>query len=164
MSSRRSRLAALIAAAATLAAFVGPVGAADEAMVRVVHASPDAPAIDVYVDGAKVGAPFAGLEFGDIDPGAYDLKVCADADNAVCPLDPGSLALAGGTSYSVFAIGSLTAETPSLTAVVAVDAVAAPATDTVGSSGSTWAAVALVLAGLALLAGAVRLTTRRVAA
>jgi hypothetical protein len=268
MFSSRRRLAAVIAAGAMLVAVAGPVGAADAAMVRVVHGSPDAPAVDVYVDGAKVGAPLAGLEFGDIssyvslpagtydlkvcaaadatvcpivandvalaagtkytiaatnvlasieaqvitdapapvagktqvrvihfsadtpavdvltqdgaatvvdalaypsatgyltlDPGAYDLKVCADADNTVCPLDPGSLDLAAGTAYSVFAIGSLTGET--LTAAVAVDAVATPPTDTTGSSGTSTMAGLLIAAGLVSILGAVRLAGRRVVA
>jgi hypothetical protein len=256
-------------------AMAGPVSAADEAMVRVLHGSPDAPQVDVFVDGTKVDA-LSGLEFGDLsdyvavpggtyaikvcataddticpidvaaldvaantkytiaatndlaaieaqvlvddpspedgktqvrvvhfsadtpavdvltqdgstkvvenlaypmatdyltlDPGSYDLKVCANADNTVCPLDPGALDLAGGTSYSVFAIGSLDGGT--LTAAVGVDAVAAaappttdpgtdptpPPTDTVGSSSdagaTTWpgAPVALLLAAIASLA------------
>jgi uncharacterized surface protein with fasciclin (FAS1) repeats len=58
-----------------------------------------------------------------LDPGSYDLKVCASADNNVCPLDPGAPRLEGGRAYSVFAIGSL--DGGSLTAVVTVDAMAA---------------------------------------
>ena len=270
--SRRSRLATLMGAAFTIVALAAPAAgfAADEARVRVLHGSPDAPAVDVYVDGDKVGDPLAGLEFGNIskyvnlpagtydlkvcaaadasvcpieandveltagtrytiaatnvlagieaqiitddpspaagstqvrvvhfsadapaidvltqdgsatvvdalaypdatdyltlDPGAYDLKVCADADNAVCPLDPGSLDLEAGTSYSVFAIGSLEAET--LDAVVAVDAVRLPDTSTAGpangaSAAAAWAAV-MIAAGLVMVLAAARLATRRV--
>ena len=270
--NRRSRLAALIAAATTIIALAAPaaMAAADEAQVRVLHGSPDAPAVDVYVDGAKVGDPLAGLEFGDIstyvglpagtydlkvcaaadaticpieandvelaagvmytiaatnvlasieaqiitddpspqaastqvrvvhfsadaptidvltqdgatavvdalsypdatdyltlDPGAYDLKVCADADNTVCPLDPGSLDLAAGTAYSVFAIGSLGAEPSTLTAVVAMDAIRAPDTSTAGSTdgqSSTTVAALMMLAGVVVLLGAARLAMRR---
>ena len=269
--TRRSRAAAMIAALAALTALAIPASAADTAMVRVLHGSPDAPAVDVYVDGSKVGDPLAGLEFGDIstyvelpagtydlkvcataddtvcpieandvevaagvkytiaatnelaaiaaqiitdepappadktqvrvvhfsadtpavdvltqdgsatvvdalaypdatdyltlDPGAYDLKVCADADNSVCPLDPGSLDLDAGTAYSVFAIGSLTAEPSTLTAVVAVDAIRAPDTSTLDPATDAippigWA-VAMVAAGIALLATAGFLATRR---
>jgi hypothetical protein len=260
---------AAIVAALALAAVASPVAAADDAMVRVLHASPDAPAVDVYVDGNKVGAPLEGLEFGDLsgyvslpagtydlkvcaaadetacpivaddvalaagtrytiaatnalasieaqivtdepnpvagrtqvrvvhfsadmpavdvlpqdgaarvvenlaypdatgylalDPGSYDLKVCATADNTVCPLDPGELNLRSGRSYSVFAIGSLEGE--SLTAVVGVDAVAAPATDTLGAATpaapASSLALLLVAAGVASFAGALRLATRR---
>ena len=266
---RRARAAALATAAFAVLALAVPVAAADGAMVRVLHGSPDAPAVDVYVDGAKVGAPLAGLEFGDIspyvelpagtydlkvcaaadaticpivandvvvnagvkytiaatnnlasieaqiitdapaptadktqvrvvhfsadtpavdvltqdgsatvvdalaypnatgyltlDPGAYDLKVCADADNTVCPLDPGSLDLMAGTSYSVFAIGSLSADPSTLTAVVAVDALFAQPTSTDPAEGSLstmpWAIV-LIAAGIVFLTGGV-LATRR---
>ena len=251
MSRNLSRPAAILASVLMLGAFAAPVAAADDAMVRVLHASPDAPAVDVYVNGTKVGAPLAGLEFGDLsayvalpagtydikvcaaadasicpidasgvvlaagthytiaatnvlasieaqvitddatpvadktlvrvvhfsadtpavdvltqdgsakvvenlaypdatgyltlDPGSYDLKVCASADNTVCPLDPPALDLAAGHAYSVFAIGSLQGE--SLTAAVGVDAILAPATDTVGDSApaSSGSAIALLL-------------------
>ncbi|MEO8463041.1 MAG: DUF4397 domain-containing protein [Chloroflexota bacterium] len=272
MFSKITRLAITGAAIATMAFAASPVAAANDAMVRVLHASPDAPAVDVYVNGAKVGAPLANLKFGDLsayvalpagtydlkvcaaadaticpivangvaltagthytiaatnklatieaqiitdapapvadktqvrvvhfssdtpavdvltqdgaakvvenlaypnatgyltlDAGSYDLKVCANADNTVCPLDPGALDLAAGTSYSVFAIGSLTATPATLTAVVGVDAVAAPATDTIESPAAvvTTSPVSVLLIGAALvsLLGAARLATRRV--
>ena len=96
-------------------------------------------------------------------PGAYDLKVCADADNSVCPLDPGSLDLEAGTAYSVFAVDSLEGET--LTAVVAVDEVYAPSTSTLDPADSsatfTWAAI-MAVTGLALVLMGVRLALRRV--
>ena len=271
----RPRIAALVVAGAALMALAAPAGAANNAMVRVLHGSPDAPAVDVYVDGEKVGGPLAGLEFGDLskyvalpagtydlkvcaaadetvcpieandvsvdagtrytiaatnelasieaqilvddptpaageaqvrvvhfsadtpaidvltqdgatavvdglaypdatgyldlDPGEYDLKVCADADNSVCPLDPDPLDLEAGTSYSVFAIGSLEAEPSTLTAVVAVDALAAPDTatssSTVDASSSTLPmAVLLGLTALFTVLGLAWLVTRPEAA
>ena len=62
-------------------------------MVRVLHASPDAPEVDIYLDGAAVGDPLAGLAFGAISPyvavpaGPHAIKVCATADATVCPID-----------------------------------------------------------------------------
>ena len=247
----------------------GPTTAAEPAMVRVLHASPDAPAVDVYVNGGKVGAPLANLVFGDLsayvalpagtydlkvcaaadasvcpivangvvltagthytiaatnvlasieaqiitdapapvadktqvrvvhfsadtpavdvltqdgsakvvdnlaypnatgyltlDAGSYDLKVCAHADNTVCPLDPAALALEAGHSYSVFAIGSLAGST--LTAAVGVDSILPPATDTVAPvqvPSPISPAVLLVAAGLLSLVVAARLAVRRV--
>ena len=41
---------------------------AGTAMVRVLHASPDAPEVDIYLDGAAVGGPLAALAFGEISP------------------------------------------------------------------------------------------------
>ena len=86
MPSRKLRVPVLAGAIVALLVAATPVAAADNAMVRVLHASPDAPAVDVYVDGEKVGAPLAGLEFGDLSEyvslpaGTYDIKVCAAAD------------------------------------------------------------------------------------
>ena len=39
------------------------IGAEGDACINVVHASPDAPAVDVYLDGAVA---LEGLEFGSI--------------------------------------------------------------------------------------------------
>jgi hypothetical protein len=262
---RLSRLATLTAVAALALGVAAPASAAGtDAMVRVLHGSPDAPAVDVYVNGTKVGAPLADLKFGDLSSyvklgagtyaikvcatadasvcpinvpslaieagkkytiaatnklasieakvisdtpapvadkaqvrvvhlsadtpavdvltqdgatkvvtnlaypnatsylalpgGAYDLKVCASADNTVCPLDPPSLTLANGTSYSVFAVGSLSPNT--LKAVVGVDAVYAPASDTAPATSFPLLAV-LAAAGIAFL-GALRIAAIRV--
>ncbi|MEX2183868.1 MAG: DUF4397 domain-containing protein [Chloroflexota bacterium] len=141
----------------------------DKTQVRVVHFSADTPAVDVLTqDGsAKV---VENLEYPNatdyltLDAGSYDLKVCASADNTVCPLDPAALDLAAGRSYSVFAIGSLAGET--LTAAVGVDAVAAPATDTVttaqdGETSSGLSMALLAIIGAAAFAGSFRLATAR---
>lgn len=146
-----------------------PAPTADKTQVRVVHFSADTPAVDVLTqDGSatvadNVAYPNA-TGYLTLDAGSYDLKVCADADNTVCPLDPGALDLAAGRSYSVFAIGSLAGQT--LTAAVGVDGVAAPATDTQAgvqeegaSSGLAFAA--LVLVGVAAFFGSLRWTTVR---
>ena len=50
----------------------------DQADVRVVHASPDAPAVDVCAAGAVLfeGAEFPGATaYARVDAGAYDVKV-----------------------------------------------------------------------------------------
>jgi hypothetical protein len=270
MFFRQLRVPALAGAIVALLVAATPVAAADDAMVRVLHASPDAPSVDVYVNGEKVGAPLANLEFGDLseyvslpagtydikvcasadasvcpidasgvslaagthytiaatnalasieaqvitdtpspsdsktqvrvvhfsadtpavdvltqdgtakvvenlaypdatdyltlDPGSYDLKVCAAADNSVCPLDPPALDLAAGHSYSVFAVGSLDGD--SLTAVVGVDAIKAPATDTVGATSTTTtnsgpALLLLAAAFVISLIGTARYAARR---
>jgi hypothetical protein len=145
-----------------------PSPVAGKAQARVVHFSADTPAVDVLTqDGsAKVVENLAypdATDYLTLDPGSYDLKVCANADNTVCPLDPGALDLASGTSYSVFAIGSLEGE--SLTAAVGVDATAAPATDTVSSSdeapASAIPALLLALAGIAAFVGGLRFAGAR---
>jgi hypothetical protein len=158
-----------------------PAPTADKTQVRVVHFSADTPAVDVLTqDGStKVVENLAypdATDYLTLEPASYDLKVCATADNTVCPLDPGALELAAGTSYSVFAVGSLAGET--LDAVVAIDAEytaptaspTPPPTDTLAAesapattNGAIIAALAIVgLAALGAIGMALRLSARRV--
>jgi len=139
---------------------------AQQAQVRVIHFSADTPAVDVLTqDGATVvvdnlAYPKA-TGYLALAAGSYDLKVCANADNTVCPLDPGALDLAAGTAYSVFAVGSLdatlaAAATPPPTSTVA------PTQDG-SSNGSLMVILAVVaLAGAGALAMNRRLAPRRV--
>ncbi|WP_434952827.1 DUF4397 domain-containing protein [Shewanella sp. HL-SH4] len=81
--------------------------------LRVVHAVADAPAVDVFLDGATTPAVDM-LAFGEIagylnvPEGAHTVTVAADADNAVVVIDNAAVDLALGMSYSTLAIGSLT--------------------------------------------------------
>ncbi len=147
-----------------------PNPTADTTQVRVVHFSADTPAVDVLTqDGAttvvdNLAYPNA-TDYLSLPAGSYDLKVCADADNTVCPLDPGALDLQAGTAYSVFAIGSLAGDT--LTAAVGVDGVAPPATDTIApadeapASNATPPILLLGAIGAAAIVGGLRLATIR---
>lgn len=86
------------------------VGSEDEPMarVRVVHASPDAPAVDVAVTGGDVliselAFPDAS-DYIEVPAGSYDLEVRpAGATDVVLEL-PG-VEFEGGMAYSVYAIG-----------------------------------------------------------
>ncbi|BAW02897.1 hypothetical protein TTMY_2536 [Thermus thermophilus] len=95
------------------------------ARIRVVHASPDAPAVDVAVKGGPV--LFAGLPFPQASPylsvaaGTYDLEVRAAGTDTVALSLPG-VELEPGKVYTVFAVGSLKEGT--LTVVPVVDATA----------------------------------------
>jgi len=101
-------------------------GAMDKAWVRVVHASWDAPPVDVYVnDTAPMdGSLLVGLAFGEnapgtdtddvyieLDAGAYDFDVVVagedPADATVWTVD--GLNLEAGTYYTVWAHGSAAA-------------------------------------------------------
>jgi hypothetical protein len=101
-------------------------GMDDMAYVRVVHASWDAPPVDVYVNGTApaMDSPLAGLEFGEnapgtdtddtyiaLAPGDYDFDVVVAgedaADNTVWSVD--ALTLDADTYYTVWAYGSATA-------------------------------------------------------
>jgi hypothetical protein len=78
--------------------------------VQVIHASPDAPAVDIAVTGGDVLVP--GLAFPDasgsldVDAGAYDLEVrIAGTMDVALPL-PG-VELEDGTVYDIIAIGQV---------------------------------------------------------
>jgi hypothetical protein len=104
-------------AVATAALFgvaaVAPASAQDDdARVRVVHASPDAPAVDVYVDGSAVltDVPFpTASDYLPVAAGTYNVQVFAagsdpEADSPVIEAD---LTLDAGTDYTVVAVGLL---------------------------------------------------------
>lgn len=84
-------------------------GLPDEAKIRFVHASPDAPAVDVALanGGAVV---FPGAVFGDVTDytvlpaGDYDLEVRL-AGTATVVLSLGVVTLEALTNYNVFAVG-----------------------------------------------------------
>lgn len=84
--------------------------AADTARVRVIHASPDAPAVDIAVAGGDVLIP--GLSFPDasdeleVPAGSYDLEVRVAGTTDVA-LDLPGVTLEAGMVYDVFAIGEV---------------------------------------------------------
>lgn len=140
--------------------------AAGKAHVRFVHASPDAPAVDVAVTGGPVlfsNVAFKGTgDYMPVDAGTYDLEVRLAGTETVALAVPG-VALNDATVYTIFAMGLAGGE-PTLTAVPSADAVSPmllPATG--GSSSTTNLALIAVLAGTVLLAGGVglRFATRK---
>lgn len=80
------------------------------ARIRVIHTSPDAPAVDIAVTGGDVVVP--GLEFPnasdflEVPAGTYDLEVRPAGTTDVALALPG-VALEAGMVYDVFAIGQL---------------------------------------------------------
>lgn len=123
-----TRIAAAGALAAVAAfAVIGGASADDNARVRVLHASPDAPAVDVYVDGNEA---ISDLAFNDITgyialpAGSYDVQVFpASANGAGDPVIAATLTLDAGTDYTVAAVGRVAEIEP----LVLVDNNAAPA-------------------------------------
>jgi len=97
------------------------------AKVRIVHASPDAPAVDVALKGGPV--LFRNLAFnqisgyGTVPASAYNLEVRPTGTTTVAlPLD--GVAFESGKVYSVFAVGLLAGET--LEVVVVEDTFGSP--------------------------------------
>lgn len=85
----------------------------DTARLRAVHASPDAPAVDVVPSGSE-DALIESLEFGEaeyVEVPAGDYRLCVypagERDEAVLGAD---VAAAGNTVYSAFAAGYIAPE------------------------------------------------------
>jgi LPXTG-motif cell wall-anchored protein len=140
--------------------------AAGKAHVRFVHASPDAPAVDIAVaNGGPVlfsNIPFKGVgDYLPVDAGTYDLEARVAGTETVALSVPG-VALADGAVYTIFAMGLVEGE-PALTAVPSMDAsypVATTLPETGGETTNLWLMVILG-AGLALVAGALVLRSRK---
>jgi len=84
------------------------------AYVRLVHASPDAPAVDVTVGGGEA-VVFDGVAFGEtseyvaVPAGSYTLEVRGDTeDNTGDVVGEFDVKLEAATAYSAYAIGYLT--------------------------------------------------------
>jgi hypothetical protein len=95
----------------------------DEGQVRVIHFSPDAPPIDVFVNGADApivaDLPFgSGTGFASLPAGSFDVAVCASGTPATAAvLEVEGLEIAAGARYTVAAFDNLA----SVRAVVAED-------------------------------------------
>lgn len=80
------------------------------AYVRVAHASPDAPAVDVFVDGNAV---LEGVEFGAISgylelaPGEHTFEVAPAGEGRGATVLEASESVSAATFYTVAAIGTL---------------------------------------------------------
>lgn len=105
-----SRLFGIIAGTALVAALAVPVAADehDNAMVRVVHASPDAPNVDVWVDGETVltDVPFTAVsDYLSVPAGTYNIQVTATGDTT--PVIEADLEFAAGSATTIAAYGLL---------------------------------------------------------
>ena len=82
----------------------------DTAKVRVVHASPDAPAVDVTAGGNALfdGVSYQGSGYVEVPANTYTINVRGDTESndgdAVATFDA---ELVGGTVYTIFAAGYL---------------------------------------------------------
>lgn len=123
------RKLSLILGLALLAAIVpaAAVSAADgDARVRVVHASPDAPAVDIWVNGAVAISNLAFKEATDyvpLAPGEYQIQVTPAGGAAADAVIDATVTLEGNTDYTVAAIGQVANIEP----LVMVDNNSAPA-------------------------------------
>jgi Domain of unknown function (DUF4397) len=84
------------------------------ARLRVIHASPDAPAVQVIANDNFAAPLVASLAFPkftpfvDVPPAAYNLKVTPVGNNGLVAINADAT-LAAGQAYSVYAVGLLAA-------------------------------------------------------
>jgi hypothetical protein len=105
-------LSAAVAGAFVLAAGALSMAAAQGAengRVRVMHASPDTPPVDIFVNGEKA---VTGLAFPNntgyvsLPAGGYNVKVfVSPSDGTGTPALEADLQVAGGSDYTVLAVG-----------------------------------------------------------
>ena len=103
----------------------------DTGMVRVAHASPDAPNVDVYVDGNVVleDVPFRAVsDYLDVPTGTHTVKITAAGDEETVAFE-GDIEVGAG-AYTVAAIGELTSEDTEFQPLVVEDDVSDPGSDT----------------------------------
>ena len=120
MNRKRAGIARLIAASALVLAFAAPASAADHAMVRVLHASPDAPAVDVYLDDTAVEAltnvPFGTIsDYLSVPAGDHNVKVYATG-STTDPVIDADVTLAVGSATTIAATDAVASITPQVLA------------------------------------------------
>lgn len=107
--------------------------AADSARVRVIHASPDAPAVDVAVTGGDVLVPNLAFPstsaYLDVPAGSYDLEVRPTGTTDVALALPG-VTLDATIVYSVYAIGQVADSTLTVLVITSTTTGAPMATPT----------------------------------
>jgi hypothetical protein len=99
-------------------------------MVRVAHASPDAPNVDVYVDDSVVleDVPFRTIsDYLDVPTGTRTVKITAAGDEETVAFE-GDVEVGSG-AYTVAAIGELTVEEPTFQPLVVEDDLSDPGSD-----------------------------------
>lgn len=101
-----------------------PLAPAATASVMAVHASPDAPAVDLLVDNVIAGSGLAfpnNTGYLNVAAGSRTIKVNASG-TSITVIDA-NVSVTGGMTYSVFAVDSLAV----ISAVVLADDLTAPA-------------------------------------
>ena len=93
------------------------IGAAGDSCINVVHASPDAPAVDVYLDGTKA---LEGLAFGSasgwvaVPAGDHQVQVVPAGGDVASAVIDAPVTLEGGAGYLVAATGPVASIAPQI--------------------------------------------------
>lgn len=122
------RKATVLSLAALLLALVmvPSAFAQNSAKVRVLHASPDAPAVDVYINGDRTltNVPFfTASDYLDLPAGTYRVQVTPTGSPAGDAVIDANATIEAGKAYTIAATGAVAAIQPT----IIVDDLSAPA-------------------------------------
>jgi hypothetical protein len=84
--------------------------AEDGAKIRVIHASPDAPAVDIWVNGERAITDLAfpeGTDYVDLPAGEYRIQVTPAGAGADSVVIDATLTLGAGRAYTAMAVGEV---------------------------------------------------------
>ena len=116
----------VLALVALLVPIAGTSAQAGQARVRVVHASPDAPNVDIWVNGSVAVSNLAfntATDYIALAAGDYDIAVTPTGGTAADAVIEATVTLASGMDYTVAAVGQVAEIAP----LVLEDNNAAPA-------------------------------------
>lgn len=108
MKARKLVVLSLVAMLMALALVPAAFAQSGMAMVRVIHASPDAPAVDVYVNGniAVSNVPFfTASDYLDLPAGTYQIQVTPTGEPATAAVIDASATVEAGKAYTIAATG-----------------------------------------------------------
>lgn len=124
--TRKFTFAGLLAALLALVFAPSAFAQAGNAKVRVIHASPDAPAVDVFVNGNRTltNVPFfTASDYLDLPAGTYQIQVAPTGQPASAAVIDASATIQAGMAYTIAATGLVA----NIEATVFADDLSAPA-------------------------------------
>jgi hypothetical protein len=123
---RKFVLGSLVALLAALLVVPAAFAQSGNAKVRVVHASPDAPAVDVFVNGNRTltNVPFfTASDYLDLPAGTYRVQVSPTGQPASAAVIDATATIEAGKAYTIAATG----EVANIQPTIVVDDLTAPA-------------------------------------
>ncbi len=117
MKARNLFALSLIALLMALAMAPAAFAQSGMAMVRVIHASPDAPAVDVYVNGDRAlsNVPFfTASDYLELPAGTYQVQVTPAGQPASAAVIDASATIEAGKAYTIAATGAVANIAPTI--------------------------------------------------
>lgn len=117
MKVRKLVVLSLVAMLMALALVPAAFAQGGTAKVRVIHASPDAPAVDVYVNGSRALADvpfFTASDYLDLPAGTYQVQVTPAGQPASAAVIDASATIEAGKAYTIAATGPVASIAPTV--------------------------------------------------